>query len=104
MRKIIGAEPSAGAVSAMASAPASAAPQDQVMGSGQVDSGGTHGQTIVDGHGTPTDAHGHMKIQIPDRDECARAFAAMIRRGRVDCYQDNTFIVPEPAVQLLQDM
>jgi hypothetical protein len=45
-----------------------------------------------------------VKLQIPDRDECARAFAAMIRRGRVDCYQDNTFIVPEPAVQLLQDM
>jgi hypothetical protein len=31
-----------------------------------------------------------VKIQIPERDECARAFAALIRRGRVDCYQDNT--------------
>lgn len=45
-----------------------------------------------------------VKIQIPDRDECARAFAALIRRGRVDCYQDNTFIIPEPGVQLLREM
>lgn len=66
MRKIIGVESSAIAVSAMDSAPASAAPQDQVTGSGQVDFGGISGQMIVDGHGTPTDAHGHMKIQIPD--------------------------------------
>ena len=45
-----------------------------------------------------------VKIQIPDRDECARAFAALIRRGRVDCYQDNTFIIPEPGLQVLQDL
>jgi hypothetical protein len=45
-----------------------------------------------------------IKIQIPDRDECTKAFAAMIRRGRVDCYRDNVFVVPEPALQLLGDM
>jgi hypothetical protein len=45
-----------------------------------------------------------VKIRIPVRDECARAFAALIRRGRVDCYQDNTFIIPEPGVQLLREM
>ena len=65
MRKIIGVESSAVAVSAMDSAPASAAPQDQVTGSGQVDFGGSPGQTIVNGPGTPTDAHGQLKIQIP---------------------------------------
>jgi hypothetical protein len=45
-----------------------------------------------------------VQIQIPDRDECARAFAALIRRGRVDCYQDYTFIIPEPGLALLRDM
>jgi hypothetical protein len=45
-----------------------------------------------------------VKIQIPDRDECAKAFSALIRRGRVDCFKDNVFIVPEPALTVLQDM
>ena len=45
-----------------------------------------------------------VKIQIPDKDECAKAFSALIRRGRVDCFRDNVFIVPEPALELLQDM
>ena len=45
-----------------------------------------------------------VKIQIPDREECTRGFAAMIRRGRVDCYRENTFIVPEPALELLRDL
>jgi hypothetical protein len=45
-----------------------------------------------------------VKIQIPDKDACARAFAALIRRGRVDCFRENTFIVPEPALQVLQDL
>ena len=45
-----------------------------------------------------------VKIQIPDKDECAKAFSALIRRGRVDCFRDNVFIVPEPALQLLQDI
>lgn len=45
-----------------------------------------------------------VKVQVPDRDECTRAFAALMRRGRVDCYPDNTFIIPEPGVQLLQQM
>ena len=45
-----------------------------------------------------------VKIQIPDKDECARAFSALIRRGRVDCFRDNVFIVPEPALQVLKTM
>jgi hypothetical protein len=45
-----------------------------------------------------------VKIQIPDRDECARGFSALIRRGRVDCFKDNTFIVPEPALTVLHDL
>jgi hypothetical protein len=45
-----------------------------------------------------------VKIQIPDPDECARGFAAMIRRGRVDCFRDNVLIVPEPALVVLQEL
>jgi hypothetical protein len=45
-----------------------------------------------------------VKIQIPDREECAKGFAALARRGRVDCYPDNTFIIPEPGLQMLRDM
>src|SRR5437868_4084758 len=45
-----------------------------------------------------------VKIQIPDREDCKKGFAAMIRRGRVDCYRDNVFIVPEPALELLEDL
>ena len=45
-----------------------------------------------------------VKIQIPDKDECARGFAALIRRGHVDCYRDNVFIVPEPALDVLRNL
>lgn len=45
-----------------------------------------------------------VKIQIPDKDACALGFAAMIKRGRVDCFRDNTFIVPEMALELLQEL
>jgi hypothetical protein len=45
-----------------------------------------------------------VKIQILDGDECAKAFSALIRRGRVDCYRDNVFIIPEPGLQVLQDI
>ena len=45
-----------------------------------------------------------IKIQIPDRDASCRAFGAMIRRGRVDSYRDNVYVVPEPALELLGEM
>ena len=45
-----------------------------------------------------------VKIQIPDSSASAKAFAALVRRGRVDCYRDNTYIVPEPALQVLEDL
>ena len=45
-----------------------------------------------------------VKIQIPNRDECAKAFATLIRRGRVDCYPDNTFMIPEPGLQVLREL
>ena len=45
-----------------------------------------------------------VKIQIPDEKDCAKGFAALIRRGRVDCFRDNTFIVPEPALDVLREL
>lgn len=45
-----------------------------------------------------------VKIQISDSEQAARGFAAMVRRGRVDCYRDNVFMVPEPALELLQSL
>jgi hypothetical protein len=45
-----------------------------------------------------------VKIQIPDKAESARAFAALARRGRVDCYREEVYVVPEPALQVLKDM
>jgi hypothetical protein len=45
-----------------------------------------------------------VKIQVPGNDACGRAFAALVRRGRVDTYRDNIFIVPEPALDILRSL
>ena len=45
-----------------------------------------------------------IKIHIPDQQECAKGIYEVARRGRVICFQDNVFIVPEPALQLLGDL
>lgn len=45
-----------------------------------------------------------VKIHIPDKAVSAQAFAALVRRGRVDCYRDDVYVVPEPALQVLRDM
>ena len=36
-----------------------------------------------------------IKIQIPDRAESAKAMIEMSRRGRIDCYADDVYMVPE---------
>lgn len=45
-----------------------------------------------------------VKIHIPDKAESSKAFAVLLRRGRVDCYRDDISIVPEPALTVLADM
>ena len=45
-----------------------------------------------------------VKIQIPDKTESARASMEMIRRGRIDCYADQVYMVPEPALDLLREL
>ena len=45
-----------------------------------------------------------VKIQIPSREDRVRCLIALARRGRVVCLPDDVFIVPEPALELLQSM
>jgi hypothetical protein len=45
-----------------------------------------------------------VKIQIPDKSERTKAFATLIRRGRVICLPADTFIVPEPALDVLKEL
>jgi hypothetical protein len=45
-----------------------------------------------------------VKIQIPDKTESARAMVEMSGRGRVLCFAEDVYIVPEPALQLLQKL
>ena len=45
-----------------------------------------------------------VRIQIPDKQESATAMVEMGRRGRVICLPDDVYIVPEPALALLQTL
>jgi hypothetical protein len=45
-----------------------------------------------------------VKIQIADVTDSDRAYMEMARRGRIDCYPDHVYMVPEPALALLKDM
>jgi hypothetical protein len=66
MRKMPAIILSAIAATAFIAPPATAAPQDSVTGAGKINFDIGTGQLVVNGHGTPTDAHGRMKIRIPD--------------------------------------
>jgi hypothetical protein len=45
-----------------------------------------------------------IKIQIPDRAESAKAMIEMSRRGRIDCYADDVYMVPEAMLGVLNGM
>ena len=45
-----------------------------------------------------------VKIQIPDRAESAKAMIEMSRRGRIDCYAEGVYMVPEPALEVLKEL
>ena len=45
-----------------------------------------------------------VKIQIVDKADNARAIVELGSRGRIDCYPDRTYMVPEPALKLLKDL
>jgi hypothetical protein len=45
-----------------------------------------------------------VKIQIADRDDRVKCLPELARRGRVICLPEDTFVVPEPALALLQSL
>src|SRR4051794_10881444 len=42
-----------------------------------------------------------VKIQVPDQPQRAGAILEISRRGRVDCYPEHVYMVPEPALEVL---
>ena len=46
----------------------------------------------------------HLRIEISNREERARGVVEMSRRGRFVRLQGNQFIVPEPALAMLDSM
>ncbi|MFO0965997.1 MAG: hypothetical protein U0793_10495 [Gemmataceae bacterium] len=45
-----------------------------------------------------------VKIHIPERSDRAKALETLTLRGRVICLPDNLFVVPEPALEVLQSL
>jgi hypothetical protein len=45
-----------------------------------------------------------VKIHIPDRGDRAKAVGTLTLRGRVVCLPDDVFVVPEPALEVLQSL
>ncbi len=45
-----------------------------------------------------------VKIRIANRSHRAKALEALTLRGRVICLPENTFIVPEPALEVLRSL
>jgi hypothetical protein len=45
-----------------------------------------------------------IKIQIPDKDESARAFVELARSSRIACLPNDIYMVPEPALALLRTL
>ena len=45
-----------------------------------------------------------VKIQIPDRAQRAKGIAEITLRGQVICLPDHIFVVPEPALEPLNDL
>jgi hypothetical protein len=45
-----------------------------------------------------------VTIRIADKHRSANALVAMSGRGRVDCYKEEVYVVPEPALALLAEL
>jgi hypothetical protein len=45
-----------------------------------------------------------VKIWVPERSDRVKSLVELARRGRVVCLPDDVFIVPEPALELLQSL
>ena len=45
-----------------------------------------------------------VRIRVPERSDRVKSLVEVARRGRVVCLPDDVFIVPEPALELLQSL
>jgi hypothetical protein len=45
-----------------------------------------------------------VRIHIPVRSDRAKALETLTLRGRIICLPDDVFIVPEPALEVLQSL
>jgi hypothetical protein len=45
-----------------------------------------------------------VKIRVPERSDRVKSLVELARRGRVVCLPDDVFVVPEPALELLQSL
>ena len=45
-----------------------------------------------------------VKIRVPERSDRAKSLVELARRGRIVCLPDDVFVVPEPALELLQSL
>jgi hypothetical protein len=45
-----------------------------------------------------------VKIHIPDRKQSAVALVEMSGHGRIDCFEGDIYVVPEPALRLLDEL
>lgn len=45
-----------------------------------------------------------VKIQIPDKAASAKALVELSGHGRVLCFADDVYIVPEPGLELLKKL
>lgn len=45
-----------------------------------------------------------VKIHIPAREDRIRSVVELARRGRIVCLPDEVFVVPEPALELLDSL
>ena len=46
----------------------------------------------------------HFRIRMDDGESSGRGFYEIMRRGRIVCLRENQFIVPEPALTLLDEL
>ena len=45
-----------------------------------------------------------VKIQIPNRVQSAKALVELSGWSRIDCYENDVYMIPEPVLQLLTDL
>jgi hypothetical protein len=45
-----------------------------------------------------------VKVQIPEQENSEKAVVEIMRRGRMICLPGDVFVVPEPALALLNSM